>query len=167
MGFWAHVLCLLSLLGLAVAWAKALIFLLSPFFPFLHPWASRLLILPYHFIVPTIALHFLLLHDSPWTCGLMFLPHQPTSSSIFCLGLLRPTFTSLPLLGFVGRHSYCASPFHYFIPWASSAFLLHLYLFYFHGLFVRSFGLPRSNYHIFISYYFLGLLAFMLTHRVY
>ena len=54
--FWAHVLCLLLLLGLGVAWTKTFIFLLSPCFPFLWPWAFWLLTLPYHFIVPTIAL---------------------------------------------------------------------------------------------------------------
>ena len=54
--FWAHVLCLLLLLGLGVAWTKTFIFLLSPCFPFLWPWAFWLLILPYHFIAPTIAL---------------------------------------------------------------------------------------------------------------
>ena len=38
----------------------------------------------------------------------------------FTQGFLGPLFTSLPLLGFVGQHSHCASPFHYFIPRASS-----------------------------------------------
>ena len=111
-GFWAHVLCLLSLLGLGVAWAKALIFLLRKCFPFLRSWASRLLILPYHFIVPVITLHFLLLRNTLWTCGLMFLSCQPTSSSIFCLGLLRPTFHIFTSFRLCWPTFCCANPFH-------------------------------------------------------
>ena len=74
---------------LGVAWAKALIFLRSLCFPFLCQWASWLLILPYHFIVLVIVLPSL--RVTLWTCGLTFLPCQPTSLSIFCLGLPRPT----------------------------------------------------------------------------
>ena len=47
---------------------------------------------------------------------------------------------------------------------ASLAHLLLLYFFYTHRHFTRFFGLPRPNYHIFTSYYFLGLLAFKPTH---
>ena len=73
-------------------WAKALFFLPSPCFPLLCPWAFWLLILPYHFIVPAIALPSFLLRITLWTCGLMFLPCQPTSSAIFYSGLPWPTF---------------------------------------------------------------------------
>ena len=73
-------------------WAKALIFLPSPCFPLLRPWAFWLLILPYHFIVPAIALPSFLLRITLWTCGLMFLQCQPTSSAIFYSGLPWPTF---------------------------------------------------------------------------
>ena len=76
---------------LGVAWVKALIFLPNPYFFFLCQWASWLLILPHHFIVPAIALPSLLLHITPWTCGLTFLPCQPTLS-IFYSGLPRSTF---------------------------------------------------------------------------
>ena len=55
-------------------------------------WAFWLLVLPYHFIVPAIALPSLLLRVTPWTSGLMFLLCQPISLSILCLGLPRPTF---------------------------------------------------------------------------
>ena len=40
----------------------------------------------------------------------------------------------------------------HFIPQAYLAHLLLLYLFYSHGLFARSFELPRPNYHVLISY---------------
>ena len=72
-GFWAYIPCLLPLLGLSVAWAKALIFQLSPCFPFLCLWAFWLLILSYHFVVLAIALPFLLLLVTPWACELMLL----------------------------------------------------------------------------------------------
>ena len=51
----------------------------------------------------------------------------------------------------------------HFISRASLAHLFLFYLFYFHGLFSKSSGLPWPNYHIFTSYYFSGLLAFKLT----
>ena len=51
----------------------------------------------------------------------------------------------------------------HFILQASPTHLLHLYIFYSYGLFAKSFGLPRPNYHIFTSYYFSGLLAFKPT----
>jgi len=69
-GFWAHILCLLPLLGLGVTWAKALIFLSSPCFPFLCLWAFWLLIMPYHFVMPAVALPLFLLLVTPmglWT----------------------------------------------------------------------------------------------------
>ena len=75
-------------------------------------------------------------------------------------------FTSLPLLGFVGKHSWCTNPFYYVILQAFSTHLVPFYLFYSHGLFAKSFGLPKPNYHIFTSYYYLGLLAFGPTHWV-
>jgi len=92
---------------------------------------------------------------------------NPFPCQFFAQGFPGPLFTSLPLLGFVGQHSCCASPFHHFILQASLAHLLPLHLFYFHGIFARSFGLPRPNYYISTSHYFLGLLAFKPTHRVY
>ena len=167
MGFWAYVLCLLSLLGLAVAWAKALIFLSSPCFPFLHLWASWLLILPYHFIMPAIALHFLYFVLPCGLVGWCSCRASPLLDQSFAQGFLGLLFTSLLLLGFVGQHSYCANPFHYFIPQASLTRLLPFYLFYSHGLLARSFELLRPNYHIFTSYYFLALLAFKSAQWVY
>ena len=167
MGFWAHVLYLLSLLGLTVAWAKALIFLPSPCFPFLRLWASRLLILPYHFIMPAIALHFLYFVLPCGLVGWCSCHASPLLDQSFAQGFLGPLSTSLPLLGFIGQHSYCASPFHYLIPQASLAHLLIFYLFYSHGLFARSIGFPQPNYHILASYYFSDLLAFKPTQLIY
>ena len=71
----------------------------------------------------------------------------------WCSCHASPFSTSLPLLGFISQHSCCASPFH------SSSHLLHLYLFYSHELFAKSFGLPQPNYHILTSYYFFGLIG--------
>ena len=138
----------------------------SPCFSFLCPWASWLLILPYHFIMPTIALPSFLLCVIPWTCPLTFLLCQPTSLSIFCSGLPRPTFhifTSFRLCWPTFLLCQTISLFH------SSGFLnplLSFYLFYSHGLFARSFGLPWPNYHILTSYYFLSLLAFRPIHWI-
>ena len=84
MGFWTYVPCLLSLFGLGVASAKALIFLpsLCCFF-FFYLWASWLLILSYHLIVFAITLPSFLLYVTLCISGLMFLPCQPTPLSIF------------------------------------------------------------------------------------
>ena len=71
----------------------------------------------------------------------------------WCSSRADPISTSLPLLGFISQHSCCASPFH------SSGHLLHLYLFYSHELFAKSFGLPQPNYHILTSYYFFRLIG--------
>ena len=51
----------------------------------------------------------------------------------------------------------------YFIPRVFSAHLLLFYLFYSHGLFAKSFGLPRSNTTSLPLIYFSVLLAFKLT----
>ena len=111
-----------------------------------------------------LSFHFLLSHGlaSWFSCRA-----NPLLRQSFTQGFLGPFFTSLPLLGFVGQHSYCANSFHYFIPRAFSTCLLPLNLFYFHGLFARLFGLPLPNYHIFTFHYFLGLLDFKPTHWVY
>ena len=45
-----------------------------------------------------------------------------------------PLFTSLPLLGFAGKHSCCTSPFHYVILRVSLTQLLHLYFLLLLGL---------------------------------
>ena len=103
----------------------------------------------------------------PCALGLMFLPCQPTTLSIFCLGLLRPNFHIFTSFGLCWLKFLLCQPFHYFIPQASSIHLLPLYLFYSHELFARSLVLHGPTYHIFTSYYFLGLLAFRSTHWVY
>ena len=130
----------------------------------LRLWASRLSILPYHLIVLAITLPPIYFKLPRELVG----GRSCCASSLLCqsftLGFLGLLFTSLLLLGFVGQHFCCASPFHHFISWASLAYLLSLYHFYSYGLFVRSFGLLRPNYHIFTSYYFLSLLAFRPTH---
>ena len=83
---------------------------------------------------------------------------QPLPCKFFAQGFPCLLFTSLPLLGFVGKHSCYTNPFYYVILQASSTHLLPFYVFYSHELFAKSFGLPRPNYHIFTSYYYLGLL---------
>ena len=90
----------------------------------------------------------------------MFLLYQPISLLILCLGFLWPTYHVFTSFRLVGQHSYHVSPFYHFIAWAFLAHLLLLYLFsyfYFHGLLVKFFGLPRPFYYIFTSYYPLGL----------
>ena len=163
MGFWAYVSCLLSLLGLGVAWARALIFLLSPYFSSLRLWASKLSILPYHFIVLAITL----LRVTLWTCGVTFLLCQLTSLSIFYLRLPRSTFhifTSFGLCWPTFLLCQLISLFHFVGFLSPITFSLPFLLLW---LFVRSFGLLRPNYHIFTSYYFLSLLVFGPTHWVY
>ena len=148
--------------GVKDVWAFGLIF--ASFYPFLDqvslghnplsscwahaffslwPWAFWPLILPYHFIMPAITLPLLLFLITPWACGLMFLPWQPISSSIFCLGLPWLTFHIFTSFGLVSQHSYHARSFHYFIPRASSAYLLLLYPFYSYGIFAKFFRLPH------------------------
>ena len=158
-GFWAHIPYLLSLLWIGRCLDK------DPHLP-VEPMLSvsvsmRLLFLPYHFIVPTIALPSFrfVLHRGLVGCRVNPLPCQFSAQ-----GFPSPLFTFLPLLGFIGQHFCCTSPFHHFISRASLAHLLPLYLFYSHGFFARFFGLPRPNYHLFTFLYFLGLLAFKSTH---
>ena len=137
MGFWAYVSCLLSLLGLGVAWARALIFLLSPYFSSLRLWASKLSILPYHFIVLAITL----LRVTLWTCGVTFLLCQLTSLSIFYLRLPRSTFHIFTSFGLCWPTFLLCQPislFHFsgFLnPFTFSLPFLLLWLF------IRSFGL--------------------------
>ena len=142
-GFWAYVPYLSSFLWTGCCLGKGLHLPIEPCFSFLCSWASWQLILPYHFIMPAITLPLLLFLITPWACGLMFLPWQPISSSIFCLGLPWLTFHIFTSFGLVSQHSYHARSFHYFIPRASSAYLLLLYPFYSYGIFAKFFRLPH------------------------
>ena len=129
-GFWAHVPCISSLLWTGHCLGEGLHLPVEPMFlSFLCPWASCLWILPYLFIVLSIALPlflFLVTHGLTSWCSCRA---SPLLYHSFAQGFLGPFSTFLPLLGFIGQHSYCASPFLYFIPRASSAHLLILYLF--------------------------------------
>ena len=102
----------------------------------------------------------------PWAFGSMLLP-IPFSTSLPLLGFIgqhsccaSPFPMFLPLLGFTSQHSYCVSPFYYlgFLGSFASSLPLLLPL-----AFAKSFGLPRPNYYMFTSHYFLGLLAFKPT----
>ena len=131
---------------LGIAWVQVLSFLLSPS-SYLCSWAYWLGILPCHCISPAISLPLF-----------YFLVTYGLTSWCFCHA--SPLFTSLPLLSLTGQHSCCASPFHssgFFGPFTSSLTLLLPWVF------IKSFALPRPNYHIFTSYYFSGLLAFKPT----
>ena len=128
-GFWAHISFLSSLLGLGITQAKTFIFLLSPRFLLYGRGPFWPLILPYHFIVSVTTLSFFLFLITSWVCRLMFLPYQPISSSILCSWLPWFIFHVFTSFGLVGQHSYHVSPFYHFIPWASLANLLPLYLF--------------------------------------
>ena len=154
MGFWAYILCFSSLLQTRHYLGRSYRLLAEPIFSFLGLWPSWPLLLPCHSTVPSIALSsfcFMFYH------GLVV---NTLSCKFSAQGFSGLPFTSSPLLGFVGQHSYCTNPFHYVILRASPAHLLRLYLYYSHGLFAKSFGLPQSNYHIFTSHYYLDLLGF-------
>ena len=144
--------------GLGIAWARVIIFLPSQYSPFLCPWPLG------HcscHVIPPCLLWLCPPFASRFCHGLTV---SPPSRKFFAQGFSDPLFTSLPLLGFVGQHSYCTSPFHYVILQASPTHILPLYLYYSYGLFTKSFGLPRPNYHIFTSYCYLGLLALRPAH---
>ena len=143
---------------LGIPWARFIIFPPSPYSPFLHAWASRPLLLPCHSTVPAKALS-----------SFCFMFCRGLITNLFpckfsAEGFSVPLFTSFHLLGFVGQHSYCTSPFHYIILRASSIHLLPLYFYYSYEIFAKSFGLPWPNYHIFTSHYHLSLLAFGLAY---
>ena len=101
----------------------------KPILPSLWPWAFLDTNPTISLVVSAIALHFFLFLIFLWACGLMFLPCQPTSLSIICLGLLWPTFHVFTSFGLIGQHSCHVSLFYHFIPWVSFAHLLLLYLF--------------------------------------
>ena len=127
---------------LGIAWVKALTFLDV----LLFPMSVGLLA-----VDPDMPLH----RSSYSITSSLFLVTRGLTS--WCSCRADPLSTSLPLFGFIGQHSCCASPFHYS---ASSAHLFLFYLFYSHGPFAKSFGLPRPNYHILKSYYFFRLIGF-------
>ena len=164
MGFWAHILYLSSLLRTRHYLGKSYHLLVEPIFSFLASVAFLA-------IAPAMSFHrawysFVLLLLHVLSCFMFY--HGLVVNTLSCKfsaqGFSGLPFTSLPLLGFVGQHSCCTSPFHYVILWAFLAHLLLLYLYYSHGLFAKSFGLPRSNYHIFTSHYYLDLLGFRPAH---
>ena len=103
---------------------------LSCVYPLLRLWAYWLLILSYHFIMSAITLPSFLLRVTRELVVWCFYCANPFLHQSLAQGFLGPFFISLPLLGFIDQHSYCASPF--FIHRASLAHLLPLYLFYFH-----------------------------------
>ena len=119
---------------------------------------------------PTISLHvayynFISIFISYYPVGLW--ADTPTVPTHFFINLLlRASLAHFPhlYLFWALLANIPAVPAHFTTSyWASLAYLLLLYLFCFHGLFARFFWLPRPNYDIFTSYYFLGLLAFKLT----
>ena len=118
------------------------------------------LILLYYFIVSATVLPLFLFLIILWVCGLMFLPYQPTSSSILCSGLPWPNFHIFTSFRLIGQCSCHASPFYHFIPWACFAIYFFFTSFYSHVLVAKFLGLPRPFYYIFTSYYPFGLIGF-------
>ena len=162
-GFQAHIPYYLPLLRLGVAWAKALIFLPSPCFPFLCLQTFWLLVLPYHFVVLVVALPLLLLPVTPWACGQMLLPCQPTSSSIFCSRLPRPTFYIFTSFGLCWPAFLLCQPITSFLRLSQPVYFI------FTSFTAMSFLLDTLDFidPITTSLYlitFLGLLAFKPTH---
>ena len=112
-------------LGLDIAWVKTLIFLPSPCSFLSCVWGP--LSCGFYYTTSScllwfyLSFYFLLPHGLTGWCSCRA---SPLLYQFFAQGFLGPLSTSLPLLGFIGQHSYCASPFHYLIPWASLAHLL-------------------------------------------
>ena len=136
--------------GLGIAWVHALSFLpgLCPLPSYVYRLLSWWFCMPLHcscYIIVSFLFPCYL-----WAYGLGF-----TSQNSCCVS---PLSTSLPLLSFIGPHSYRASPFHssgFLSPIHSSNFLstitssLPLLL---PWVFAKSFGLLWPNYHILTSY---------------
>ena len=105
---------------LGIAWVKALTFLAHIlFFSMSMGLLARDPTMPLHcsyYIITSLLFSV--------TCGLMG----------WCSYHVSPLSTSLPLLGFIGQHSCCASPFH------SSDHLLHFTSFTFMGFLLNPLG---------------------------
>ena len=147
-------------LGLGVAWAKALP---SPCFFFLA--SVCLLAIDLAISLYCACYCFSSLFISCYPVGLQ--AYAPTVLAHFFINLLLRAFLAyFPYLylfwALLATFLLC-QPISLFHSQASSTHLLLLCLFYSHRLFARSFGLPRPNYHILTSYYFLDLLAFKPT----
>ena len=151
----------------------------------LWPWALGPSILPYCFIVATIALFFLL-----WAYWPSFLPCQPILL-LYSLGFLGPFTSSLHLFtlmglllnyldlpskpfysiftsyysyGLIGHYSCHVNPFYHFILWASSApFTSSLPLFTPLGLLLHSLSFLNPFISSLPLIIFMGLLAINLA----
>ena len=93
--------------------------------------------------------------------------YAPTMPAHFFINLLlRASLANFSYIylfwGLLAKFLLC-QPISLFRFRTSLTHLFFLYLFYSHGLFARSFGLPWLNYYILTSYYFLDLLAFKPT----
>ena len=124
----------------------------------LWPWSFWPLILLYCFIVSATTLSFFLLLITVWPYELIFLPYQPISSLIPCLGLPSPTFHVFTSFELVSQHSCHIAHFTTLflgLPWLIYFFFTS---FYSHGLVAKFLGLPWPFYYIFTSYYSLGLI---------
>ena len=128
---------------------------LSCIYPLLRLWAYWLLILSYHFIMSALTLPSFLLRVTPWTCSLVFLLCQPTSSSISCSGLPRPIFHIFTSFGLCWATFLLCQPI---LLLYSLAHLLPPYLFNSHWLFTRFFGLPGPITYLYLLHLYLLLL---------
>ena len=128
----------------------------------LWPWALGPSILPYCFILATIALFFLL-----WAYWPSFLPCQPILLLYF-LGFLGPFTSSLhlfTLMGLLLNSLGLLGPFTLSLPLITLMGLLaiiHVMSTHFTTLF---FGLPRPIYFFFTSFYSYGLTTSFIGHH--
>ena len=142
--------------GLGIAWAKVIIFLPSPYSPFLPPWASWPLLLPCHSTMPAMALSSFCLH-------IFVMGSQSAHPFVNFLLKASQTHFSLLYLSWALLANIPAVPTHFITSFFGLPRSIY-YLYYSRGLFTNSFGLLRPNYHIFISHCYLGLLALRLAH---
>ena len=101
----------------------------KPILPSLWPWTFLATNPTISLVVSVTALPFFLFLIILWAYELMFLPCQPTSSSILCSRLPWPIFHVFTSFGLIGQHSCHVNLFYHLFPWAYLAHLLPLYLF--------------------------------------
>ena len=147
-------------IGLGVAWAKALP---SPCFFFLASVCLLAIDLAISLYRACSCVSSLLISCYPMDLR----AYAPTMPAHFFINLLLmaslANFSYIYLFWALLAKFLLCQPISLFHFRTSLTHLFFLYLFYSHGLFARSFGLPRPNYHILTSYYFLDLLAFKPT----
>ena len=134
-GFWAHVPYLSSFLWTGCCLGKGLHLLVEPCFSFLCSWASWQLILPYHFIVPAIAL------------PLFFISCYPVGLRVDAPAVPAHFFINLLLKASL---VYFPHPYLFWVLLANIPIMLAYFTFL---------GLPQPIYFLFTSFTLMGFLV--------